>query len=230
MTKSGVKMGSDENSQEEMLAMMHMLTSPEPVLGLKQEIESLYVHMLFALQDCKLGMMQSNLANVMYYAFKSLEWDKGIFIKDIANGTLNPKLDIRCDIRRCLESMLKADCDRAKMIEQAFSCGIDGLASRIWPDLQLVMCIDSGTFSLYGDELRNSYLKGIHMYSPIYYAAEGLIGINIWPRNLPTRYLLHPNATFLELIPVDKMLEEQPETLLMNQGISEAEYRWGRIA
>jgi hypothetical protein len=43
------------------------------------------------------------------------------------------------------------------------------------------------------------------------------LGINIWPRNLPTRYMLNPRANFYELIPVENVLEEQPDTVLIKE-------------
>lgn len=60
-------------------------------------------------------------------------------------------------------------------------------------------------------------ILGIPLYSPIYAASEGLLGINIWPKELPSRYLLHPRAQFFEFIPDYRMDEEQPKTYLMHQ-------------
>lgn len=209
---------------DEMLKLMYMFTTPGTVVGLRQEQEALYIHLLFALHDCHLAIMDATYANTILYAFKMLEFDRPKLIKDLSNGTLNPKLDLRCDTRRCLEAMLKANCERAKVVQQAFECGSDGLAVRMWPNLQMVVCVDSGPFAFYGDELRNTFLKGVNIYSPLYTAAEGLMGVNIWPKNLPTRYILSPRAMFFELIPLEKMKEEQPETVLLGQGNPGAEY------
>jgi hypothetical protein len=212
------QLGPDALTQEEMQEYMHLFTTPAPVLNMKQEPEATYIHMLFALQDCKLGMMSANFANTLFYGFKMLEWERPCFLQDIVNGTINPKLDIRCDIRRCLESLMKADCDRARCIDASFNCGLEGLAARIWPELQVAVAIDSGpAYSLYGEHLRNTFLKGVNVYSPLYFATEGLIGVNIWPKNLPTRYLLHPRAMFIELIPYNRIYEDQPETVQLHQ-------------
>ena len=80
-----------------------------------------------------------------------------------------------------------------------------------------VLCTDTGTFSLYGEKLRQTFLKGVPLYSPIYGATEGLIGVNIWPKDVPSRYLLHPRSQFFELIPVTHAEEDQPQTRLLHQ-------------
>ena len=49
-----------------------------------------------------------------------------------------------------------------------------------------------------------------------YTYVSGLLGVNIWPTELPSKYLLHPRAMFFELIPVDKSEEDQPDTVLLH--------------
>jgi len=60
-------------------------------------------------------------------------------------------------------------------------------------------------------------LPGIHIYSPIYAATEGLIAINLWPERKESYYTLLPRAMFYEFIPIADSEEDQPATLLMHQ-------------
>ncbi|XP_072171477.1 GH3 domain-containing protein-like [Diadema setosum] len=57
----------------------------------------------------------------------------------------------------------------------------------------------------------------VPIYSCLYAASEGLIGINIWPRDEERRYLLVPRSMFCEFIPIEHSDEDQPSTLLMNE-------------
>lgn len=138
-------------------------------------------------------------------------------MRDIESGTLNSQLNVKPEIREKLEKLLKPDPVRAQEIKKAFEEGLVGVAKRLWPKLQIIVCGDSGSFTLYGSKLRETYCQGIPLYSPLYGASEGLLGINIWPEELPSRYLLHPRAQFFELIPVSHADEDQPQTLLLHQ-------------
>jgi hypothetical protein len=186
-------------------------------MDVEDEEDLLYLHVLFAMQDCRLTTMSAHMANIFFYMFKKIEFDRPRLLKDLTNGTVNPSLDLRADVRRCLETRIRSDCNRAKDLQKAFDCGLEGLALRLWPSLQVAVCIDSGANNIYEEMLRDTYFKGVTMYSPFYAAAEGLLGINIWPRNLPTRYMLNPRANFYELIPVENVLEEQPDTVLIKE-------------
>lgn len=70
---------------------------------------------------------------------------------------------------------------------------------------------------MYGLKLREIYCHQTPIYSPLYAASEGLLGVNIWPKERPSRYLLAPSSMFFEMIPVEKCEEEQPETLFLDQ-------------
>jgi hypothetical protein len=188
------------------------------LLEIKTEPELMYLHLLFALHDQKLGVMHAHTTHTMYYAFKMLEWRRRCFAQDLENGTISPICDIRCDMRACLERKLRRNPDRAKVLDVSFCIGTTGVAERIWPDLQVALAIDTGpAFSMYGDELRKTFLKGITLYSPYYSMTEGLVGVNLWPKNLPTRYLINPNAMFFEFIPYAQMYEDNPETKIMTE-------------
>ncbi|KAK7097341.1 GH3 domain-containing protein-like [Littorina saxatilis] len=217
MSEAGIKVGPNSSTPSETKSLLHIYSTPEPAFEILSEPELLYVHLLFALRDKHMGMIEANFASLVFNAFKALEHELPNLVRDIANGTLNPELKIEADVRQKLEALLTPDAKRAAEIQKAFEEGIDGVGRRVWPDLHVVLCTDTGTFTLYGEKLRETYLRGVPLYSPIYGATEGLIGVNIWPDDLPSKYLLHPCAQFFELIPVNRCEEDQPTTLMLNE-------------
>nr|KAG5689965.1 hypothetical protein BaRGS_033646 [Batillaria attramentaria] len=216
-SKGGVKVGPNSSTPSSMKGLLHMYSTPAPGFEVVTEPEALYVHLLFALKDRELGMIEGNFASIVYNALKTLQKELPDLLRDITQGTLNPALDIPKDVRVQLEALLKPDPDRANEIREAFVEGVAGVCGRIWPQLSAVLTADSGTFAPYSDKLRTTFLKGVPLYSPVYAATEGLVGINLWPDQLPSRYLLHPSVHFFEFIPEELCADEQPRTLLMHQ-------------
>lgn len=51
------------------------------------------------------------------------------------------------------------------------------------------------------------------MYSPLYGATEGLLGVNLWPKEEKALYLMVPDAQFFEFIPIENSDEDQPKVL-----------------
>lgn len=66
------------------------------------------------------------------------------------------------------------------------------------------------------------------IYSPIYAATEGFVGMNIWPYSEERNYLLVPKALFYEFIPIDKSMEETPDTLLLHE-VKDSRYNHGSV-
>lgn len=217
MSEAGIKIGPNSSSPSESKKLLHMYSTPAPAFDILSEPEALYVHLLFGLKDRHLGMIEANFASLVFNAFQRLEEEVANLVRDIESGTLNSQLNVKPEIREKLEKLLKPDPVRAQEIKKAFEEGLVGVAKRLWPKLQIIVCGDSGSFTLYGSKLRETYCQGIPLYSPLYGASEGLLGINIWPEELPSRYLLHPRAQFFELIPVSHADEDQPQTLLLHQ-------------
>ncbi|ESP00098.1 hypothetical protein LOTGIDRAFT_206174 [Lottia gigantea] len=199
---SGIKIGPNSSSPSNSKSVLFMYTTPIPAYKVLNEPEALYLHLLFGLKERNLGMIEANFSSIVYNSFVSLEnhWD------DLVN-----------DIEKELTAVLKPDPQRAAELKEAKKDGPTGLMKRIWPECNLVIGADSGSFELYATKLRETYLKGIPLYSPIYAATEGLLGINIWPREYPSKYMLIPTVQFYEFIPIADCDLDQPDTLLMNQ-------------
>ncbi|XP_060704966.1 GH3 domain-containing protein [Hemiscyllium ocellatum] len=216
-SESGIPVVSNFPSPMTSTLKLTMYSTPAAGFEIATEPEALYIHLLFALKDRTLGMLEANFASTVYHTFALLQnkWEQ--LIEDIRLGQVNPKLKITNDIRLKLEAQLKPDPQRASELAAEFEVGFLGIASRVWPHLNLVLSVDSGSNELYGNHLKHFYCRGVPVYSAVYAATEGLIGVNLWPEKEKRHYLLCPHSMFFEFIPVDLCGEEQPQTLFLDE-------------
>ncbi|XP_059386618.1 GH3 domain-containing protein isoform X1 [Carassius carassius] len=216
-SEAGVPIGPNSSTPASSKHMLHLYTTPAPVYQVLNESDTLYLHLLFGLKDRNLGMLESNFCSTVFYAFKALQERWKDLVVDVEVGTINSGLSLKADVRRALEKLMKPDPDRAAELTAQFEEGFERIALRIWPQLHLVLTVDSGSNQIYGEMLRRHYCKDIPFYSPFYAATEGLIGVNLWPQQESRQYLLCPRSMFCEFIPEEDLDSEWPKTLLMEQ-------------
>ncbi|CAH1776590.1 unnamed protein product, partial [Owenia fusiformis] len=217
VSKSGIVIGPNSSSPTNSKSMLSIYSTPLPGFEIMTEPEALYVHLLFGLRDKYIGMMEANFVSLIYVAFHTLELEWQTLVNDIELGRVNPELNINDDVRAKLNQLLTPDPARANELRTEFLKGFDGIAKRIWPKLNFVLSVDTGSFEHYGKLLREHQCKGTPFYSPLYAATEGLIGVNIWPEREERRYILAPRSMFFEFIPVEHSGEDQPKTLLPHE-------------
>lgn len=64
------------------------------------EPEALYIHLLFALKDRNLGILEANFAQLVYSGLLALEAQWKSLMEDVELGRVNPILNIKEDVRR----------------------------------------------------------------------------------------------------------------------------------
>lgn len=64
------------------------------------EPEALYIHLLFALKDRNLGILEANFAQLVYSGLLVLEAQWKSLVEDVELGRVNPILNIKEDVRR----------------------------------------------------------------------------------------------------------------------------------
>ena len=94
-------------------------------------------------------------------------------VEDVEVGRLSPSLGLEPQLRAELDQLLKPDRERAAQLRVLFQQGFRGIARRLWPRLNLVLAVDSGSNQIYGEMLREHYCQGVELYSPFYAATEG---------------------------------------------------------
>ncbi|XP_053398736.1 GH3 domain-containing protein-like [Mercenaria mercenaria] len=216
-SECGIPVGPNSSSPANSKRILSMYSTPKAGYDILSEPEALYIHLLFGLKDKNLGIIEANFASLVYSAFRALDTNWDSLVTDIEKGNVSDGIEIEESVRKELNKSMSPDPKRAAELREAREQGVTGLAHRVWPKLNFVMTADSGTFELYGNRLREIYCKGTPIYSPLYAASEGLLGINIWPKERPSRYLLAPRSMFFEFIPVQNCEEEQPKTLFLDE-------------
>ena len=134
-------------------------------------------------------------------------------IQDIRDGTLDSRFDIQPDIRRILESRLRADPDRARMLEQMRDRR-DGrlLPADYWPQMAVIGCWKGGTVGSYLDRFPDWYDpdgKGMFPTRDMgYLASEARMSIPVSDRGSGGVLSVHLNV--FELVPADD-IDKHPD-------------------
>ncbi|MBN3315921.1 GHDC protein, partial [Atractosteus spatula] len=216
-SEAGIPIGPNSSTPRSSRQLLSLYTTPAPAFEVPTEPEALYLHLLFAVKDPSLGTLESNFACTIYYAFCALQERWRELAEDVELGRVRPELAVPQEVRRDLDSRLRPDPARAAQLRAQCETGFQGIARRLWPRLNLVLTVDSGSNHVYGELLRRHYCQGVPFYSPFYAATEGLIGVNLWPERERRQYLLCPRSMFCEFIPEESLEERQPGTLLLHQ-------------
>lgn len=223
---SNLMVGPNSSRPSNSKSLLKLYTTPEVAFKIQSENELLFLHALYAIMDENLGIIEANFCNRILNFFVVLEdhWD--VLVEVIETGNLPKELKIPEDVRKELDSALTPDPDHARAlrrIKQDHECASlvrkesdgdsDGasrntsLARRIWPNLHTIIAGETGTFQIYGKEIRQQYIgKDVTIYSALYAATEGLIGVNL---NMTGKdYIMHPEAMFYEFYPIDETRDD----------------------
>uniref|UniRef100_A0A8C4W3M6 GH3 domain containing n=1 Tax=Gopherus evgoodei TaxID=1825980 RepID=A0A8C4W3M6_9SAUR len=186
-------------------ALPTLYCTPEETGTVPSHTAALYVQLLFALRERALRALEAGLVSELYDALGVLRVGWEGLAQDLASGRLSPHLELPEGTRpRAAE--LRAECAR----------GWDGVARRLWPRLQVVVVVaEPSSEQIYGEALREQECQGLPFYCPFYSAAGALLGVNLWPEQPDSRYLLCPGWAFCEFLPAGPGAEAPPETVLL---------------
>ncbi|XP_033840683.1 GH3 domain-containing protein [Periophthalmus magnuspinnatus] len=216
-SEAGLPIGPNSSTPASSRHMLNLYSTPAPAFEVPSEKDTLYLHLLFALKDPTIGTLESNFASTIFYACVALQERWQELVEDIERGTVSKALALDPKVRSRLEALMKPNPKRASQIQAEIQDGIRGIAKRLWPNLNLVLAVDSGSNQIYGEMLRDSYCQGVPFYSPFYAATEGLIGVNLWPEKPSRHYLLCPRSMFCEFLPESSLDQDNPPSLLMQE-------------
>ena len=160
---SGLPIGPNSATPKSSAKFIDLYSTPMPAYDITTEMEALYAHLLFALKDREIGAIEANFVPLIHNAFVELEghWDE--LVNDIERGEVNPALDIPAEIREKLNALMSPDPERAAELREEFRKGFVGIAKRIWPNVNIILAVDSGAFQIYGKMLEEKYAKGKHV-------------------------------------------------------------------
>ena len=140
-----VHIGPNSSTKEDMKRVRGMYSTPLDAFSIRHEPHMMYVHLLFALADRNLGAIEANFAQVVRIAVDHLHdaWPK--LVQDIRVGSIDANIKMDRNTREALEKLLRADPERANQLAREFSAGFDGILKRIWPDLQFILTVNTGS-------------------------------------------------------------------------------------
>jgi GH3 auxin-responsive promoter len=158
-TEAGIPCGnlSGFTAQVQKRLMRWMYVVPPATGKLKDARARTYVAVRCGLQK-KLGMLMSANPSTLVNLARFMDREKEPLIRDIADGTLNSKLDIPTDIRAALESKLKPRKERAAELERFANQAGALLPRDAWPaDRLLIGCWTGGSVGPYLRQLSKYY-------------------------------------------------------------------------
>jgi auxin responsive GH3 family protein len=174
---------------------------------------AMYVHALFALLDKNLGIMEGNFVTLPYRLMETIAIGGIAMAEDIKRGKLSKQVADRIGDKAKVAAIEKAmggpNPRRAKEIREALAGETKGLAKRLWPNFKFVLSNASGpAFQQYAHKLQHGGMLDsdngvVPIFSTVYAASEGLMGIALDPKpDGDSLFCLVPRAMFFEFLPV----------------------------
>lgn len=188
--------------------------SPDEVFFVPKQPDAHYLHLLFGLAERNLAFLNAPFASGLLDMFQLLEARWPALVEDLGRGTLSAEIALPPALEGPIRARLAAHPARARELAREFERGFSGIAPRIWPEITHATAVTSGSFQHYTDKLAR-YLGGVPLFSSLYVATEGLLGINLGLGKVV--YALLPSSAFFEFIPAADLEAEQPATRLLGE-------------
>lgn len=182
-----------------------IMSSPADVSHITEQAASRYLHLLFGLREERLWTIVAFFPATILFAMRDLQVHAEELLRDLADGTISPRLALSPEVRRRLESRLRPAPARARELTALLERGRFTLPD-IWPDLGAVMTATGGAFRFYADQLR-PFLGSVPIFSPVYASSEGTFGFG-FSADRP-HYLLLPNLAYVEFLPLEQIDDPQ---------------------
>nr|XP_006812615.1 PREDICTED: 4-substituted benzoates-glutamate ligase GH3.12-like [Saccoglossus kowalevskii] len=132
-------------------------TSPSSILKVTNEPQCMYLHCLFGLKDRTVGIINGMFAQSVYSLFATIETKWPQLVIDIENGYIDPKLEILPQVREEINKQLQPDPERAKELKTEFQKGFRGISRRVWPYLNYIGGINTGSMKPYAKKINEHY-------------------------------------------------------------------------
>lgn len=196
-----------------------LFSSPICAYEVRDVATSYYLHWMFAVVDPQLRYIADEFASKMAFAMSVLCERYDQIANDIERGALSNEIDVEWAVRAEVELELAAipartRKERARALRTAFEPGTQGVIPRIWPKIHYVACITTGTFAVYEAALRELTGK-LPIYNTTYGLSECSVAFSVGPDD--PRYLITPQAAYLEYVPEENIGEERPHAHLISE-------------
>lgn len=179
-------------------------TSPTEILFPKEDLDSRYLHSLYALMDKDITVVICAYFSYFLEILRFIEGNWKMLVNDIRLGKINEGINISENLRNVLESQLEPMPERADELEHIFTTGIGpDFIHKVWPNMQVFEGIGTSTFSNYVDKIREKYSgDSIPFLFLGLQASEGMISTPLKLNSPDSAFL--PDAMFFEFRPVEQ--------------------------
>lgn len=172
-----------------------------------------YLNWLFALGQEDMSYICGLFPLTIIAAYKLLQDRAEMLLNDLEHGTLTKDIDFPEDVRASVNRYHKPKAERAQKI-RAMLREKGRLEIRdLWPQMEYILCAKGGNCRYYVEQLPK-YFKGLKVYGPGINGSEGVYGLGM---DTGYEFVAALTGSFLEFIPYSKVLEPNPETLLMHE-------------
>jgi hypothetical protein len=192
----------------------HLLVDPE---------DSNYAVLVYSLQ-ADLDVINAAFITSILIWFRLLESKWRQLIEDIRLGCIGiDRLSkfASAELLEKINSKLVPNPIRADELQSIFNraalVGYEAIATAIWPNLSLVVCMCGGSFMTYCEPLAFWTGPSVEIFSPSMVSSESYFGVNFWPGERVSSYSFLPRTCFLEFIPETDIEALDPRVFEVDQ-------------
>ncbi|XP_043231784.1 probable indole-3-acetic acid-amido synthetase GH3.9 [Amphibalanus amphitrite] len=202
-TPSGLPIGPLSGIYSKKPHMLAQYATPFGAHVVDTETEAIYTSLLFGLRDPDLCRVDFGFASTFYNVMQFLESHWRDLVEDIRSGRLKENLNVTEEQRRAINKHLVPDPQRAHQLEVEFKKGFTAIIPRIFPKVNSVSMLHSGTsMSLYKSKCL-PYLGHLKPISFVYGSSEAFFAVNTRPAGADPAYVVVPTMALVEFLPVD---------------------------
>ncbi len=203
--KSGIVSSSIfEWMKEQNVLNYDRYTSPKELLFPTEEMDTMFLKLLFALEYDNVIAMEGVYVNQLLNAMDYLEKNWKLFVDCIRDGIIPEQIIISQEQREMMQSYLKSNPIRAAYLQEEFEKGFETpILSRIWKNIRYVMAISGNAFSKYMSKLKR-YIGDIPYHYFVYGASEGIFGPSL-RMNQNDKYVFPARVAYFEFLPLENL-------------------------
>jgi len=192
---------------------------PYEVFSICLEPSYLYASAIFALRERELDGFKSTFASVMFSFWVVIgnNWQQMCDVIErgyIERGTLEQVDD---ETLSKINALLTPDPERARDLRREFKMGLFRISRRIWPRIQYVDMVSTGTLAHSADLLRENQLYGVPFLSLHFASSEVMAGFISDTELDRYFYTMFPLKQYYEWIPEDNASDSNPKTLVTSE-------------
>jgi hypothetical protein len=209
----GAESGHAYKNMPDVVKNLYVL--PYEVFEIK-EYDAKYYCILRIAMEQNVSVISSLNPSTILLLCQRTERVRDSIIDDIQNGTLNPELNIRYDIRKKIESRLKPNPGRAdELMRLAEDRAGELLPLDFWPNLDVVICWKGGTVGIYVSHFKKYFGENISVRDFGYLASEARVSIPMCDEGCGGPLAIMGN--FYEFVPREEIDKEDRKFFLSHQ-------------